>query len=317
MGQLASQPVTEKTISSNSFMNMSYSIGSCQGWRLTMEDAHCYSIKEDELNIKIFGVFDGHGGFKCSKYLSQYLPQIIINEFQTYFQKHSNNINIIQTYSNIIKNSFFKCDYDLYIKDINSGSTAILLIVIDNKHSFIVNTGDSRCILSCYNGCNKNLSYDHKPKNIGELIRISDAGGNVNSNRVDGMLALSRAFGDFNFKKKFIFMNKLKEIYNETQVTVEPEIIYHELNYSKDEFFILACDGIWDIFRNNEIIKFIKRELQQNSSLDKINEKIIEKILNSTNSSKGIGYDNMTLIIIALHNNSRLEEWYEKMKLKD
>lgn len=45
------------------------------------------------------------------------------------------------------------------------------------------------------------LSLDHKPNNDKEMKRICDGGGWVEYNRVNGNLALSRALGDFVFKK--------------------------------------------------------------------------------------------------------------------
>ena len=41
------------------------------------------------------------------------------------------------------------------------------------------------------------LSFDHKPDNEGEVARIEKANHHVEDSRVDGNLALSRAFGDF------------------------------------------------------------------------------------------------------------------------
>jgi protein phosphatase 2C family protein 2/3 len=61
------------------------------------------------------------------------------------------------------------------------------------------NAGDSRAVLS-FRGRAIPLSDDHKPTNEGELARIHAAGGWVEFNRVNGYLALSRAFGDFVFK---------------------------------------------------------------------------------------------------------------------
>jgi serine/threonine protein phosphatase PrpC len=45
------------------------------------------------------------------------------------------------------------------------------------------------------------LSLDHKPCNNTEYKRIQAAGGWVELNRVNGNLALSRALGDFVFKR--------------------------------------------------------------------------------------------------------------------
>ncbi len=71
---------------------------------------------------------------------------------------------------------------------------------------------------------------------IGEKARISAAGGFVDFGRVNGNLALSRAIGDFEFKKS-------ADLSPEQQiVTAFPDVITHEIS-SDDEFLIIACDG--------------------------------------------------------------------------
>ena len=44
------------------------------------------------------------------------------------------------------------------------------------------------------------MSVDHKPDDPEERKRIYNANGFVEENRVNGMLALSRALGDFEYK---------------------------------------------------------------------------------------------------------------------
>lgn len=64
---------------------------------------------------------------------------------------------------------------------------------------FCANAGDSRSVM-CEKGNAVDLSKDHKPDNPGERSRIVKSGGEVIEGRVNGMLALSRAFGDFDYK---------------------------------------------------------------------------------------------------------------------
>lgn len=65
---------------------------------------------------------------------------------------------------------------------------------------YIANAGDSRSVACNTQGTTIPLSWDHKPENTIERNRIENAGGFVEMNRVMGNLALSRAFGDFNYK---------------------------------------------------------------------------------------------------------------------
>ena len=69
-----------------------------------------------------------------------------------------------------------------------------------------------------------------------EKNRITAAGGFVDFGRVNGNLALSRAIGDFEFKKS-------AELSPEAQiVTAFPDVETHDLT-DDDEFLVLACDG--------------------------------------------------------------------------
>lgn len=71
---------------------------------------------------------------------------------------------------------------------------------------------------------------------LGEKARITAAGGFVDFGRVNGNLALSRAIGDFEFKKS-------AELAPEQQiVTAYPDVVVHDLS-DDDEFLVIACDG--------------------------------------------------------------------------
>lgn len=71
---------------------------------------------------------------------------------------------------------------------------------LNQYNSYQGNVGDSRAIASVC-GRVEELSSDHKPSLASEQRRITAAGGWVELNRVNGNLALSRALGDFVFKK--------------------------------------------------------------------------------------------------------------------
>lgn len=73
-------------------------------------------------------------------------------------------------------------------------------------------------------------------RHLDEKNRITAAGGFVDFGRVNGNLALSRAIGDFEFKKS-------AELSPENQiVTAYPDVEQHDLT-DEDEFLVIACDG--------------------------------------------------------------------------
>jgi len=63
------------------------------------------------------------------------------------------------------------------------------------------NSGDSRAVVGLKNGKLIELSYDHKPDNDGELKRVKAGGGFVEDGRVQGVIAVSRAIGDWEYKE--------------------------------------------------------------------------------------------------------------------
>ena len=93
---------------------------------------------------------------------------------------------------------------------------------------YTANVGDARIVL-CRNGKALRLSYDHKGSDENEGKRISNAGGLILNNRVNGVLAVTRALGD-SYMKELVTGHPYT-----TETVVQPDI---------DEFLILACDGV-------------------------------------------------------------------------
>ncbi|KAG8336804.1 Protein phosphatase 1L [Homalodisca vitripennis] len=84
-----------------------------------------------------------------------------------------------------------------------------------------------------------------------ERKRIKEAGGFITFNgvwRVAGILATSRALGDYPLKDKRL-------------VIADPDILTFNLADHKPQFLVLASDGLWDTFTNEEAVSFIKERL--------------------------------------------------------
>ena len=193
MGQTLSEPVTTKE--SAFCQNDMFKVGSScmQGWRVHMEDSHTHilSLPQDP-GTSFFAVYDGHGGANVAQYAGKNLHKFIIKR-----PEYKSNIE------EAMKKGFLDIDKAMQeeetLKEQMAGSTAVTILIKDKK-LFCANAGDSRAV-GCINGDVEVLSMDHKPNNDGELKRICAGGGWVEFNRVNGNLALSRALGDFIFKR--------------------------------------------------------------------------------------------------------------------
>lgn len=97
---------------------------------------------------------------------------------------------------------------------------------------YTANVGDARIVL-CRSGKALRLSYDHKGSDENEGRRVANAGGLILNNRVNGVLAVTRALGDA-YMKDLVTGHPYT-----TETVIQPEI---------DEFLILACDGVSSLF---------------------------------------------------------------------
>lgn len=196
------------------------------GHRQTMEDS-CTILQHMDLpgltvrNLapqSFFGVFDGHGGSHASHYLSQHLHTNIsdallsrsdelhgllsgVDAGNTFDDHHSIKEELDALVISSLVTSFLKTDADFISTSEygQNGSTATTALILGSR-LYCANVGDSRSML-CRGFKAVPMTEDHKPSREDEAKRIRDAGGFVINSRVMGELAVSRAFGDAEFKK--------------------------------------------------------------------------------------------------------------------
>ena len=155
---------------------------------------------------------------------------------------------------------------------------------------YTANVGDARIVL-CRNGKALRLSYDHKGSDENEGRRISNAGGLILNNRVNGVLAVTRALGDA-YMKDLVTGHPYT-----TETVVQPDI---------DEFMILACDGVstdwsppvrlvltlsiqlWDVCSDQEATDLI-RDTQDVQAASKM---LVEHALNRFST------DNLSVMVV-------------------
>ncbi|KAJ6842149.1 putative protein phosphatase 2C 52 [Iris pallida] len=251
---------------------LSWGFSSFRGKRATMEDF--YDIKSSTIDsqaVRLFGIFDGHGGSRAAEYLKENLFENLLKhpKFMT-----DTKLAIRETYQ--------KTDADFLDAEKNTlrddGSTASTAVLVGN-HLYVANVGDSRAVISKA-GKAIQLSDDHKPNRSDERKRIESAGGVVmwaGTWRVGGVLAMSRAFG-----------NRLLKQF----VVAEPEI-QEKVVDEEFELLVLASDGLWDVVANEDAVTLARLEEDPEAAARKLTE-----IAFSRGSA-----DNITIIVVRFHHN--------------
>ncbi|KAG6471455.1 hypothetical protein ZIOFF_068897 [Zingiber officinale] len=149
-----------------------------------------------------------------------------------------------------------------------SGSTAVILFKL-NSNLFIANIGDSRAVLGCKGDIAASmvavqLTVDLKPDLPREAERIKKCKGRVfalhDEPEVPRVwlpfddapgLAMARAFGDFCLK--------------DYGVISVPEFFHWSLT-EKDQFVVLASDGVWDVLSNEEVVEIVSSSPTRSSA---------------------------------------------------
>lgn len=133
------------------------------------------------------------------------------------------------------------------------------------------------------------LSFDHRAEDPGEQARIKEAGGFIARGRVLGILAVSRSFGDHGMKQF---------------VTAQPYVTTTNLpgrSSSEDTsesfpFLILACDGVWDVYSDQEAVDLILRLYRANGCrpVENAAEVLVQGSLERGST------DNITVVVVFL-----------------
>lgn len=220
------------------------------------------------------GVFDGHGawGHFVAKTVRELMPPSLLSNWQETLaqtsldpecdlesDKKHHRFNIwkhsyVQTCAAIDK----ELEQHRKIDSFNSGTTA-LSIVRQGDLIIVANVGDSRAVLGTTSDDGSlvpvQLTVDFKPNLPQEAERIVQCKGRVFClNDEPGVhrvwlpdeespgLAMSRAFGDYCVKGFGL-------------ISV-PEVTQRNIT-SRDQFVVLATDGVWDVISNEEAVQIV------------------------------------------------------------
>lgn len=66
------------------------------------------------------------------------------------------------------------------------------------------------------------------------------------------------------------------------------------------EFIVLACDGIWDVMTNEDVLQFCRKRIGQGKQPEEICEELMNHCLAPDCQMGGLGGDNMTVVLVCL-----------------
>ncbi|XP_073141901.1 probable protein phosphatase 2C 10 [Henckelia pumila] len=203
-----------------------------------MEDYHVAKFVQFQgRDLGLFAIYDGHLGDSVPAYLQKHLFSNILKQEEFWADP-----------SRSIAKAYERTDQMILSHNPElgrGGSTAVNAILIDCRRLWVSNVGDSRAVLS-RKGQAIQMTIDHEPNT--ERDDIENRGGFVSNipgdvARVDGQLAVSRAFGDKNLK---------------LHLRSDPDVTNADIDNETD-FLILASDGLWKVMSNQEAVDIAKK----------------------------------------------------------
>ena len=218
-------------------------------------------------------VFDGHGGTRAVDLLAVRFGKIFDEEYsgtRMSIDRQSNgrmsdrmSVESTSGVVDVLLSTFKRAETEVMNKHFSIGGSTICacLFSLDEEHPtlYCAHLGDTRAVL-CRGGLAVRLTSmsDHKATDTFEKARIEKSGNSVSNDRVGGMLAISRAFGDA-ILKDIRSENEAEKIpcVLKAAVTAIPDITATRVFASEDAFVIVGCDGLFDVVSDQEAVNLV------------------------------------------------------------
>ncbi|XP_038881643.1 probable protein phosphatase 2C 65 [Benincasa hispida] len=234
-----------------------------------------------EKDLVFCGVFDGHGpsGHRVARHARDVFPTKLAKAIKKQLSQPENGVvseafvepdnnggnqrnRLVSKWEAALEESFKEFDQELSLDSsidcFCSGTTAVTIIK-QGENLVVANLGDSRAVL-CTRGDKHQqipiqLTVDQKPNIPCEAERIKNCQGRIIAEKEEPDiyrvwvpdadypgLAMSRSLGDFCLKDYGLIST--------------PQVSYRKLT-RKDEFIVIATDGIWDVLTNKQVINIV------------------------------------------------------------
>ncbi|KAJ4824548.1 hypothetical protein Tsubulata_027482 [Turnera subulata] len=217
--------------------------------------------------------------------------------------------------------------------DLVSVGSCVLAVLLYGNDIYILNLGDSRAILATKYIQEETvlkafqLTETHNVDNEVELRKIladhPDDPSPIINGRVKGKLKLSRAFGVGYLKKSklndaLMGILQVQNLCSPPYIYSDPFTACHSVS-ENDQFVVLASDGLFDFFTNDEVVLLVHQFIQQNPSGDPAKH-LIEQLVHRAADNAGFRaedlmripagrrrkyHDDVTIVVVMLGNKQR------------
>eukprot|EP01083_Nonionella_stella_P070888 189966_1 len=284
--------------------DIEYFGGSDKGKKPHMEDRRIaiadLSTKFDhpftaQNKCRIFCVIDGHGGHAVSSYCQTHIVDQFIENLNKYvISKQGTDNHAVTEHEDIQRalHATFKMLDETILNIIGSKSegATCTLVYFHNEMVFTANVGDSKAVLARMSPDKDHMdenkiepmlvTKDHTVLQLSEVKRIESKRGRIVNGRVNGILEVTRSFGDPEMKK--------------IGVIAAPNLSKFRVN-ARDKFMMIACDGLWSVFSLSDAVEFVHSKLAELSkpSVEEVTRTLLaDAILNKQ------AKDNVSAIIV-------------------
>lgn len=292
-------------------IELSVGAGWTQGMRPTMEDEHFCKLHNKvvrDQSVSFLGILDGHCGKRVADLGAKCLPEMffshpaigdnnalamvesILQADHSIYHTLSGKPDGGHSWSGFLaggrtSSSAYGGHYSHFSESAPSGGSTLICAAVHGRMLYVACLGDARAVV-LDGKITIPMSEDHKPGNTKEIQRIQRCGGFVQFGRVCGVLAVSRALGDFEFKnapnggRDYSGLNPLRgngagrngfpygkesapnsphSPFPPAELMVSNVADVRQMALTDDsKFLILACDGLWDVVSNEEATQFVQ-----------------------------------------------------------
>jgi serine/threonine protein phosphatase PrpC len=226
------------------------------GSRRDQEDRACGGEFSSPIGlVKVACVIDGHGGDLTAEFVRKNFLEISSKTFE--------NLDCIE---NVQKNieAAFVCTHRLLKEkypNTDSGACVLASFEIDGKWIALASSGDCRSLQIKKDGTFCIMTPEHKASDKDERKRIENAGMFVEAGRVNGILAVSRSIGDFDFQGRA--PEKQEEESDDCKfeekfhaVSCMPDVLVYSLENT--DAILLYTDGVYESLTSEHIAEMFK-----------------------------------------------------------